>query len=55
MKERGHTTEFSPKFYKLLKAVAKEEGKTVKSFCVQYLEPILEKKAKKYNINEKIQ
>ena len=51
IKERGKTVEFPPKFYKLLKAVAKYEEKTVVTFCIQHLEPILEKKAKKYNIN----
>lgn len=51
MKERGYTVEFSKKFYKLLKAVAKYEEKTVVTFCVQHLEPIIEKKAKKYNLN----
>ena len=51
MKERGNTIEFPKKFYKLLKSVAKEEEKTVVSFCVQHLESIIEKKAKKYNLD----
>lgn len=51
MKERGNTIEFPKKFYKVLRAVAKYEEKTVVAFCVQHLEPIIEKKAKKYNLN----
>lgn len=51
MKERGNTVEIPRKFYKLLRAVAKEEEKTVVAFCIQHLEPIIEKKIKKYGLN----